>query len=113
MNSTRILIPLLTVFLFACSEPLPEHKSDYLGEWQGQQMSLFILQDGTVAYRRVEGNTTTSIDGPIKTFIDDDFVVGILFLTTRFNVSQPPTQLNGQWQMVVDGVQLTKIEEQQ
>ena len=111
MNSVRVLLPLLTLFLFACSKPLAEDKQGYVGEWQSKEMQLLILQDGTVAYKRLKGGGTTSINGPLKEFSGDDFIVGILFLTTTFDVSQPPTQVDGQWQMVVDGVQLTKVEE--
>lgn len=111
MNPVRILLPLLAVLLFACSKPLPDNRLDYVGEWQSKEMRLLILADGTVAYKRLKGGGTTSINGPLKAFSGDNFVVGILFLTSTFDVSQPPTQVNGQWQMVVDGVRLTRVEE--
>ncbi len=71
-------------------------------------MSLLIFRDGTVEYERVDGNTTVSIDAPLKEFVEDDFVVGVWFIITTFDVSEPPEEIHGKWQMVVDGVRLTK-----
>ncbi len=104
-------IAILTLFLTACSKPLPEDKLSYVGEWQSKEMGLLILGDGSVAYKRIKGGTTTSVNGPLKEFVGDDFVVGFSFLTTTFKVSEPPHQVNGQWQMVVDGVRLSRVNE--
>ncbi len=74
-------------------------------------MSLLIFRDGTVEYERVNGRSTVSIDAPLTGFVEDDFVVGVWFITTTFDVSEPPEKIDGKWQMVVDGVRLTKVEE--
>ncbi|WP_233998408.1 hypothetical protein [Pseudoalteromonas sp. T1lg48] len=71
-------------------------------------MRLLILADGTVDYKRLKNGGTTSINAPLQEFEGDDFVVGLGFFNTRFEVTQAPHQVNGQWQMVVDGVLLTK-----
>ncbi len=68
-----------------------------------------ILADGTVAYQRLTDGGSTSINGPIKEFVGDDFTVGILFMTTTFDVTEPPHMIDGVWQMTVDGVKLTKV----
>jgi hypothetical protein len=94
--------------LSACGQPVPEDKAPYVGDWHAQSMSLLVSKDGTVHYKRVKGNTTTSIDGPIRRFEGDNFVVGIPFISTTFEVSQPPHQEAGTWKMVVDGVELTR-----
>jgi hypothetical protein len=104
-----ILIGSLVV-LSACTRPIPESKSDYVGEWRGTEMSLQIYQDGKVAYERSEGRTSVSIDARVKEFVGDDFVVGVWIFTTNFDVSVPPEQVDGTWQMVVDGVRLTRVE---
>lgn len=96
------------LMLMACSQPLPEDKLAYVGEWQSKEMYLLILADGTVSYKRLQRGGSTSINGPLKEFVGDDFVVGIPFLTTTFEVSTTPYQENGQWFMVVDGVKLSK-----
>lgn len=104
-------IVFLTLFLTACSKPLPEAKLSYVGEWQSKEMYLLILRDGSVAYKRLKAGATTSVNGPLKKFVGDDFVVGFAFLTTTFKVSEAPHQINGQWQMVVDGIRLTRLNE--
>lgn len=58
----------------------------------------------------MNGNVTTSVNGPLKEFVGDDFVVGVLFMTTTFNVSSPPAEIDGVWKMTVDGVELIRRE---
>ncbi|MBU2709541.1 hypothetical protein [Zooshikella harenae] len=109
---SRFVILICLIFLLSgCGKPIPENKLDYVGQWQSEEMRLFIARDGTVAYKRWKNGVTTSVNGPITEFIEDDFEVGLLFLTTRFEVSTPPKQVDGIWQMVVDGVVLTKVGE--
>jgi hypothetical protein len=98
------------LLLSACSKPLPADKSQYVGEWHSKEMSLLILQDGTVAYKRLKGGGSVSVNGPLKEFKGNDFVVGFAFLTTTFKVSQKPALVNGHWTMTVDGVQLVRTE---
>lgn len=99
------------LFLTACSKPLPENRMTYAGEWVSKEMYLLILPDGTVSYKRLKEGDSTEVDGPLKEFQGDDFVVGIGFLTTTFDVSETPYIENDQWVMTVDGVKLTKREE--
>ena len=108
-----VRLGLLAAFLFllqACSTPLPPEKTDYAGEWQGAGMYLLVTSDGRVEYRRVKGAATTENSGPIKEFVGDDFIVGVAFFTTTFQVQQPPQEVNGSWQMVVDEVLLTRVQ---
>jgi len=102
-----VLIPALLI-LSAWGQPVPEDKAAYVGEWRAQTMSLTLMQDGRVLYKRVKGSATTSIDGPLRRFEGDNFVVGIPFVSTTFEVSKPPYQEAGAWKMVVDGVELTR-----
>lgn len=99
------------LLLSGCAKPLPEDRLDYVGEWQSNKMGLLILADGTVAYKRLEGGGSSSVNGPLKEFVGDDFVVGVLFMTTTFDVSEPPHEVEGIWKMTVDGVELTRIDE--
>lgn len=103
---TLLLISVLT--LSACGKPVPQEKSAYVGEWRSQTMALLITQDGSVVYKRIKGGATTSINGPLRRFESDNFVVGIPLISTTFAVSKPPYQDAGKWKMVVDGVELTK-----
>ena len=105
----RMIVFLGVIFLLtACSKPIEESRLNYVGSWRGNEMDLLILQDGSVAYKRIKDGVTSSVNGPLKEFDGNDFIVGVLFLTTTFKVTEPPHEVNGRWQMVVDGVQLTR-----
>lgn len=105
----RILVVLLaSSILTGCGKPVPPEKASYVGEWRSPTMDLHITQDGSVAYERVKGGVTTKIHGPIQRFDGNDFAVGIAFVSTTFEVSEPPFQQDGQWMMVVDGEDLVK-----
>lgn len=107
----RTIIFLSFIFLLSvCSKPIDKSRLHYVGSWQNNEMALLILKDGSVAYKRLKGGVTTSVNGPLKEFNGDDFVVGVLFLTTIFKVTEPPHEVEGKWQMVVDGVRLTKVQ---
>ena len=99
--------------LSACGQQVPDDKAAYVGAWHAQGMDLELTREGTVHYKRVWrntglGTTTTKINAPLQRFEGDNFVVGILFLTTTFEVSTPPHQEAGTWKMVVDGVELNR-----
>ena len=105
----KLTLLFLTVFtICSCSKPIPEGKLSYAGEWQSKEMYLLILPDGTVSYQRLQNGGRTSIDAPLKEFVGEDFIVGAAFLTTTFDVTQAPYQVDGKWVMVVDGVKLIK-----
>lgn len=97
------------LLLSACGSSLPEERLDYAGRWLGEEMALYIQRDGQLSYKRIKGSHTTSINAPIREFDGDDFIVGIWFMTTRFEVQQPPQEIDGEWKMTVDGVELTKM----
>lgn len=108
-NIIQVLVAIvLTAFLFGCARPIPQEKVAYVGEWHGTAMALLITQDGSVAYRRLEGGVNKSIDGPLKEFEGNNFVVGIGPISTTFVVSAPPHQDGSDWKMTVDGVELTR-----
>lgn len=104
------LLLILTFFvaLLGCGKPVPADKAAYVGEWRAAAMYLQITQDGSVAYKRLNGAASTTINGPLQGFKGNDFEVGVGPLTTTFVVSKPPYQEAGKWKMVVDDVALTK-----
>ncbi|HEX7644001.1 MAG TPA: hypothetical protein VF472_17500 [Burkholderiaceae bacterium] len=111
MNYARLAImTLLAALLACCGKPLPQEKAAYVGEWQAKNMYLNIEAEGQVNYKRKDGNTSTSINAPIKEFHGDDFDVGVGPMSTTFRVSRAPYQEGGQWKMVVDGVELVKAQ---
>lgn len=101
----------MLMVLAACSKPLPEDRLEYVGDWQSKEMRLLILQDGTVSYKRLKGGGTVSVNGPLQEFAGDDFTVGLWVFKTTFKVTEPPHEVEGVWQMVVDGVRLRRVEE--
>jgi hypothetical protein len=110
VRTTNVIAALLLALSLAgCGKPVPPEKAAYVGMWEAQdRMFLLINQDGSVRYKRVEGKTSSKIEGPLKGFIGNDFEVGIGPASTKFVVSKPPFQDGGKWKMVVDGVELTK-----
>jgi hypothetical protein len=101
---------LFTFLTTACNSiPIPEEKKSYIGTWEGVGFYLTITDNGAVACRRVEGHSTRTLTGPVTDFKGDDFVVGALFITKRFEVQYPPHMEGDDWFMVVDGVELKKI----
>ena len=92
--------------LAACTQPLPVDKRDYVGHWQGDGVRLVIQADGQARYERVKDNRRTSITGPAHSFSTHGFKVGIGPLSASFKVDSPPTPLDGNWRMTVDGVVL-------
>ena len=102
---------LLTAFLLTgCQgKPVPADKKDYVGDWYSPEMTLLIMQDGGIDYKRISGSGgKTTINGPIKEYEGDNFVVGFLFLTTTFEVQKKPYKDGNDWKMVVDGVTLVR-----
>jgi hypothetical protein len=106
MTAVVLLVGLL--MLSACGMAVPDDKAAYVGDWRGPNMTLVLTKDGTVSYKRLKGTTTTSINAPLRRFEGDNFVVGIPFFSSTFEVSKPPYQEGGSWKMVVDGVELTR-----
>lgn len=109
VKNRPLIVCLLVLLLTACGIPIPPDKADYVGEWKSVGMSLVITSDGAVDYKRTSGGFSKSVSGPIKAFDGDNFIVGILFFATTFEVSVPPHNDNGSWKMVVDGVELTRV----
>ena len=105
---TLLLSTVLLGTLVGCGKPVPQEKSAYVGEWQEKTMYLLITQDGSVRYKRLKGGASTSVEGPLKGFVGNNFEVGIGPMATTFVVSKPPYQDGEKWKMVVDDVELLK-----
>ena len=103
-----VMVPVL-LLLGACGQPVPQEKAAYVGEWRAQTMALRLTQNGTVAYKRLKDGVTTSINGRLRRFEGDNFVVGVPIISRTFEVSKPPYQEAGAWKMVLDGVELTRV----
>jgi hypothetical protein len=110
--SKLICLSTLLLILVACAKPVPSDKANYVGQWKGRAMSLLITQDGSVVYERIKGGVTTSINAPLRDFHGNDFDAGLGTFKTTFVVSKPPHEVNGKWKMTVDGVILTRVEDE-
>ncbi|WP_020407963.1 hypothetical protein [Hahella ganghwensis] len=108
MFNKIICLTLLILLLAGCSDPLPQNRLNYAGEWQSKEMYLLIQNDGTVSYQRLKNGGSVSINGPLQEFKGDNFEVGFGPFSTTFEVSEPPHLVEDHWEMVVDGVRLTK-----
>jgi hypothetical protein len=97
------------MLLAACAKPVPPDKSMFVGEWQAPDMYLLLQKEGKVVYRRVQGSTKTSVEGPLTKFDGDNFTVGVWFMATTFVVTEPPHEVDGSLRMTVDGVELRRV----
>ena len=105
-----MIIAGVTGLIGGCNSiPVPEDKKSYIGTWEGVGFHLSISDNGGVDYRRVNGKRSTKISGPLKNFEGDDFIVGVLFFNTTFEVHKPPYLDGDDWFMVIDGIELKKV----
>ncbi len=105
-----LVLASFTCLVYGCNSiPVPEDKRSYIGTWEGVGFHLTISDNGGVDYRRVRGKRSTKVSGPLKNFEGDDFIVGVLFFNTTFEVQQPPYLEGDDWLMVIDGVELRKV----
>jgi len=106
-----LCLGLLAGLLLACeAKPLGPEKADYAGHWRGDGVDLVIEAEGRVKFERKHGAGVVKISGPIAVWVEDDFVVGVMVQKTRFDVTEPPHEVDGRWRMTVDGVALVRDE---
>jgi hypothetical protein len=105
---------LVPQFSFATPMAVPPEKSAYVGDWQGKAMRLAIAQDGKIEYKRDRPGKNLSIHIELVRFDGDNFEAGAntewFKVASTFVVSKPPYRDGDKWKMVVDGVELTKVE---
>jgi hypothetical protein len=94
--------------LVGCGTPLPPDRAAYAGEWRGTGVTLSISREGSLFFEKVAGGSRYKIKGPIQGFKGDNISVGVLFITSTIDVSQPPIETNGVWTMTVEGVEVTR-----
>lgn len=118
MNSIKLFLLSVVVFLAACSQPLPSDKQHYAGYWEGGDSQfdtkLLIRSDGYVIFERRNVNQRgkfvhpTRISGPIIRFMGNDFIVGPAEPGVHFKITQTPMQVGDSWAMNLDGFPLVK-----
>ena len=95
---------------FAAPLAVPQEKAAYVGTWQGKDMSLTIAADGKIAYKRVKADKQVNLSIELDRFNGNNFDAGVGIFNTTFVVSKPPTTVGTVTTMVVDGVELTKVQ---
>lgn len=90
--------------------PVPEDKLHYVGEWKGKQMRLQIEKNGKIEYERNRDGKSVDLNIELKAFKGHSFDAGVSIVRSTFVVSKPPYRDGSDWKMVVDGVELTKVE---
>ncbi len=80
----------------------------YVGDWEGDNVTLSIGQDRSVHYKKQDGNTSKSVDGTLKAIENNQIVVKAAFIEVKWKVNSPPTETDGMWAMTVDGMELAK-----
>lgn len=114
LRATRLSVVLLAAVLLvsACEgQPLPPDKAEFAGHWRGGGIDLVIEPQGYVRYEKAEGKGKVQVSGPLQGWQGDDFVVGVMVVKTKFEVDQPPHEVDGVWVMTLDGVELARIAE--
>jgi len=105
------IIALLIVLLTSCMEAvsIPDDKKDYIWTWQSNEMYLNIGKDGYIDYKKKVLANETSVNWPITKFENEDFIVWILGIETKFDVQKVPfTNENWNIEMVIDWITLLK-----
>lgn len=105
-----LLASALFLPLTSFANPVPKDKLHYVGEWTGKQMRLQIEKDGKIQYERTRESKRVDLNIELKGFNGDNFDAGVSLIRSTFVVSKPPYRDGRDWKMVVDGVELTKIE---
>jgi hypothetical protein len=91
---------------------IPVEKKDYVGDWSGSGHALSIASSGKVHYQahevRNEGGTdvthTDTLDLPFQKFEGDAFLIGAMYWSMTFRVTEPPHQEGATWRMTLNGV---------
>lgn len=102
---------ILSLFLVACTQPLDDDKTHYVGSWMSADSSVTIVisPEGRIEYNNKQPRKSASLSAPIQSFQGDSFKAGIGPFSTEFKVTQAPTQdAQGNWFMVIDGYTLAK-----
>jgi len=82
-------------------------KKDYAGDWEGGGVTLHVGDDG-VDYEKKSGNSTTKYSGKLDHFDGDDIVIKILIADATLTVQSPPTEVDGELEMTVEGSKVTR-----
>ncbi len=106
------MILILIITFSGCAEPIGEDKSEFVGLWKSNEISLLIKQSGSLEYESKKGSVSTSISMPIKEISNNEIKAGFLFLSSSFKLEGGPKEEGGVKFLIVDGEKLFKADSQ-
>lgn len=107
-----ILSLLGLLVLGACSKGVPMDKRDIVGFWKSEHITLAIQVNGSVMYvDKTDAAKTKTVQGNIRRFDDDGFVVGYPPFDTRIAITKPPYQDGADMKMIINDVELVRYQE--
>ncbi|MBK6460222.1 MAG: hypothetical protein IPF92_04330 [Myxococcales bacterium] len=90
------------------AEPVDAETAKYIGDWEGEGVTLSIATDKTFTFKKQKGSTSSSANGKVKAIQGGQIVVKAAFIELKYKVDVAPTEEDGVWTMTVDGNALTK-----
>lgn len=96
-----------TLLLSGCSR-IPDEKVSYIGTWKSQNATLTITRAGRMNYHRSanESRIEEDFNVDIKQFSEKEIIGNVG--DARLEITEPPRQAGGSWQMTINGDVLFK-----
>jgi hypothetical protein len=83
--------------------------TNFIGTWTSAGTNLVITEKGKLHYICFKGSSRKRINGTIKEFKENSFVVKVLWIFSfTFKIDEPPHKSGNKWKMRINGVELTK-----
>ena len=104
----HLSVILMTLMLVACSDPtpVPSDKTQYVGLWVASDRYISIFSNGRLEYKeKLKWGFHNRIQGNFE--FAGNQIRSIMF--SSFTIDVKPSQNNGQWQMVLDGIPYRKV----
>jgi uncharacterized membrane protein YhaH (DUF805 family) len=83
-------------------------KSDFVGTWQGQNMSLRVDQYGNTDFSELDGKYSINANGPLRVLDGNRLAIGNWPTYKVLNVTVPPHVEGAAARMTLDGVELIR-----
>jgi uncharacterized membrane protein YhaH (DUF805 family) len=91
------------------STPLFLTRSDFVGTWEGQKISLRVEKDGTGDLSRYDGNFRRAL-GPLRVLSGNRISIGFGLDPMVLNVTVPPHVEGGVEKMTLDGIEMVRTQ---
>ncbi len=113
MNYKTYLFIASMLLFAACDsiEEIPEDKKKYVGVWRSENAAIEIKDDGFVSYAKIVDGVSETVEGPIKEFEGDSFIVGFWFITKKFEVQEKPHIDGNSYKMKINDMEFTRIDD--